>query len=47
MTRRIRDSIDRLVDITHAPVTEYVEGIDMIDLSRLKPRSGEPGAGAH
>lgn len=47
MTRRIRDSIDRLVDITHAPVTEYVEGVDMIDLSRVPPRSKEPGAGAH
>lgn len=42
MTRRIRDSIDRLVNLTHAPVTEYVEGVKMIDLStlgRTPPRS--------
>jgi len=35
MTRRIRDSVDRLVNLTHAPVTEYVEGVAMIDLSQL------------
>jgi signal transduction histidine kinase len=38
-TRRIRDSIDRLVTLTHPPaVTEYAEGVQMIDMARL---SGE------
>ena len=36
MTRRIRDSMDRLVNLTQAPVTSYVEGVAMIDLSKLK-----------
>ncbi len=40
MTRRIRDSIDKLVNLTHAPVTEYVAGVPMIDLSQLKPGGG-------
>lgn len=35
MTRRIRDSIDKLVNLTHIPLTEYVEGVQMIDLSKL------------
>jgi signal transduction histidine kinase len=35
MTRRIRDSIDKLVNLTHAPTTHYVEGVSMIDLSKL------------
>lgn len=35
-TRRIRDSIDRLVNLTHPPaVTEYAEGVQMIDLAKL------------
>ena len=36
MTRRIRDSVDRLSTITAAPVTDYVEGVSMIDLGKLK-----------
>jgi signal transduction histidine kinase len=36
MTRRIRDSVDRLVHISHAPVTEYADGVKMIDLARAK-----------
>lgn len=35
MTRRIRESMDKLVNLTHAPVTDYVEGVSMIDLSKL------------
>ena len=35
MTRRIRDSMDKLV-ISHAPVTEYTEGVKMIDLAKMK-----------
>jgi signal transduction histidine kinase len=45
MTRRIRDSIDRLVTATHAPVTEYVEGVTMIDLAKLRSDPGPPDAG--
>jgi signal transduction histidine kinase len=36
MTRRIGDSMDRLVSLTHAPVTQYVEGVAMIDLAQLR-----------
>lgn len=36
MTRRIGDSMDRLVNLTHAPVTQYVEGVAMIDLAKLR-----------
>ncbi len=42
MTRRIRDSIGKLVDLTHAPVTEYAEGVPMIDLAQLKSRRSQP-----
>ena len=42
MTRRIRDSMDKLVHLTQAPVTEYVEGVQMIDLDRLAPRPNPP-----
>ncbi len=35
MTRRIQQSMDKLVNATHTPVTDYVEGVRMIDLSKL------------
>ena len=35
MARRIQHSIDTLVNVTHAPVTDYVEGVPMIDLVKL------------
>jgi signal transduction histidine kinase len=35
MSRRIRDSIEKIVTLTHTPVTDYVEGVSMIDLSKL------------
>ena len=35
MARRIQHSIDTLVNVTHAPITEYVEGVSMIDLAKL------------
>ena len=35
MTRRIQQSMDKLVNATHTPVTDYVEGMRMIDLSKL------------
>ena len=36
MARRIQHSIDTLVNVTHAPVTEYVEGVPMIDLQNVR-----------
>jgi signal transduction histidine kinase len=42
MTRRIQDSMDVLVNLTHVPVTDYVEGVPMIDLAKL--RSGGDGS---
>src|SRR3989441_542105 len=36
MARRIQHCIDTLVNVTHAPVTEYVEGVPMIDLQNVK-----------
>ena len=39
MTRRIRQSMDKLVNLTHAPVTDYVEGVSMIDLSKLTDKA--------
>lgn len=44
MTRRIKDNIDKLVNITHAPTTDYVQGMRMIDLDRV--RHTAPGAKA-
>jgi signal transduction histidine kinase len=35
MTRRIQQSMDKLVHATHTPVTDYMEGVRMIDLSKL------------
>src|SRR5216117_2410281 len=35
MTRRIRDSMDKLVHLSSAPTTEYAEGVAMIDLGKL------------
>jgi signal transduction histidine kinase len=48
MTRRIRDSIDKLVHLSAAPTTEYVDGVAMIDLSKLasppdQPKKPDPG----
>ncbi|HXF95577.1 MAG TPA: hypothetical protein VNI61_05695 [Gemmatimonadales bacterium] len=47
MTRRIRDAVEKLTRVTHAPVKDYVEGVSMVDLeraigSRSTPRSS-PG----
>jgi len=36
MTRRIRDSLNKLVSLTEAPTTQYAAGVPMIDLSKLK-----------
>jgi signal transduction histidine kinase len=45
MSRRIRDSIENLVTLTHAPVTDYVEGVPMIDLAKLDPGARGGAAG--
>jgi signal transduction histidine kinase len=36
MSRRVRDSMDRLSTLTRAPTTEYVPGVRMIDLAKIK-----------
>lgn len=36
MSKRVRDSMDRLSTLTRAPTTEYVPGVQMIDLAKLK-----------
>ena len=36
MARRVRDSMDRLSTVTRTPTTEYVPGVQMIDLAKLK-----------
>jgi signal transduction histidine kinase len=35
MTRRIRDSVNKLTSMTQAPVVEYAQGVKMIDLGKL------------
>src|SRR5256885_250666 len=42
MARRIQHSIDTLVSVTHAPVTEYVEGVSMIDLKQVTSAHQRP-----
>ncbi|HXI34177.1 MAG TPA: hypothetical protein VNH63_08860 [Gemmatimonadales bacterium] len=41
MARRIQDSLERLTRVTHAPTTDYVEGLKMIDLAKLRVREPE------
>lgn len=36
--RRVSESMDKLATVSHAPVTEYAGGVQMIDLSRVKSR---------
>jgi signal transduction histidine kinase len=42
MARRIQHSIDTLVNVTQAPITEYVEGVSMIDLKKLTSAHQRP-----
>jgi signal transduction histidine kinase len=42
MTHRVRDSIDTLTRVSHAPVTNYAEGVQMIDLAKLREGEAEP-----
>jgi signal transduction histidine kinase len=36
MAKRVRDSMNRLSTLTRAPTTEYVPGVKMIDLAKLR-----------
>jgi signal transduction histidine kinase len=36
MARRVRDCMDRLATLTRTPTTEYVPGVKMLDLERIK-----------
>jgi signal transduction histidine kinase len=36
MARRVSDSMERLTNVTHAPVTDYAAGVKMIDLSKIR-----------
>jgi signal transduction histidine kinase len=36
MAKRVRDSMDRLSTLTRAPTTDYVPGVKMIDLAKLR-----------
>jgi len=40
MTRRIRDSVDKLTGLTQAPTTDYIPGVKMIDLAKLSGPDG-------
>jgi len=42
MARRIQHSIEVLVNVTHAPVTNYVEGVSMIDLKQVTSGQQRP-----
>ena len=42
MARRIQHSIEVLVNVTHAPVTNYVEGVSMIDLKQVTSAHQRP-----
>ncbi len=42
MARRIQHSIDVLVNVTRAPVTDYVEGVSMIDLKQVTSAHQRP-----
>jgi len=42
MARRIQHSIEVLVNVTHAPVTSYVEGVTMIDLKQVTSGQQRP-----
>ncbi|HEV8401314.1 MAG TPA: hypothetical protein VGQ18_15905 [Gemmatimonadales bacterium] len=35
MARRVNESMEKLATVTHAPVTDYVGGVKMIDLTQL------------
>jgi len=41
MARRVNESMDKLATVSHAPVTEYAAGVQMIDLEKArKQKSG-------
>ena len=36
MARRVNESMEKLATVSHAPVTDYIAGVKMIDLQKLK-----------
>jgi signal transduction histidine kinase len=38
MARRVRDSTNHLVNLTRTPTTEYVPGVEMIDLEQIQEK---------
>jgi signal transduction histidine kinase len=41
LAHRVRDSIEILTRVSHAPVTDYSEGVRMIDLAKLRSQETE------
>jgi signal transduction histidine kinase len=44
MARRIQASIEKLANVSHAPVTEYAAGVQMIDMEQVKAPRAAPGS---
>jgi signal transduction histidine kinase len=44
MARRIQASIEKLANVSHAPVTHYAAGVQMIDLEQVKAPRAAPGS---
>jgi signal transduction histidine kinase len=44
MARRIQAGVEKLANVSHAPVTEYAVGVKMIDLERTKGPPAAPGS---
>jgi len=41
LAHRVRDSIETLTRVSHAPVTDYSDGVKMIDLAKLRAEKTE------
>ena len=41
LAHRVRDSIETLTRVSHAPVTDYSDGVTMIDLAKLRAEKTE------
>jgi signal transduction histidine kinase len=44
MARRIQVGVDKLANVSHAPVTDYAVGVKMIDLEKVKGPPAAPGS---
>lgn len=44
MARRIQAGVDKLANVSHAPVTEYALGVKMIDIEKIKGPPAAPGS---